>query len=160
MRPIPVMLVAALAVTGCAAQAARDPVPPPAASAAAPSSAPSGASLASLDGSEWRFVELDGQPVPAGVHATLRLRDGRASGKAGCNAYGARYRIAADGSAEFKQTLSTKMACLQPAGAMRVEQGVFNAFRNTVKVAIIGGGLLMLDAAGKPLAKLSRGGPG
>ena len=160
MRPIAVMLMVSLVVTGCAAQAARDPAPVQAAPVAAPSSAPSGASLASLNGSEWRFVELDGQPVPAGVRATLRLRDGRASGKAGCNAYGARYRIAADGSAEFKQTLSTKMACLQPAGAMRVEQGVFNAFRNIAKVAIVNGELVMLDAAGKPLAKLARGGPG
>jgi heat shock protein HslJ len=155
MRPIPVMLMAALAVAGCNAQAAREPSPAQAAPAAAvPTSAPSSADLAGLDGSQWRFVELDGQPVPAGVTATLRLRHGHASGKAGCNAYGARYRVAADGSAEFTQTLSTKMACLQPAGAMHVEQGVFNAFRNTTKVAIVSGELVMLDAAGKPLAKL------
>jgi heat shock protein HslJ len=66
--------------------------------------------------------------------------------------------VAADGSAEFKQTLSTKMACLQPAGAMRAEQGVFNAFRHTAKVEIIGGELVMLNAAGKPLAKLAPAG--
>ena len=156
MRPIPVLLMAALAVTGCAAQAARDPAPVQAAPATAPSSASSNMDLASLNDSEWRFVELDGQPVPAGVNATLRLRGGRAAGKAGCNAYGARYQIAADGSAGFQQTLSTKMACLQPAGVMRVEQGVFNAFRHTAKVAIVNGDLLMLDAAGKPLAKLQR----
>lgn len=154
MRPIPVMLMAALAVTSCAAQAARDPAPVQTASAAAPSSAPSNTGLASLNDSQWRFVELDAQPVPAGINATLRLRDGRAAGKAGCNAYGARYQIAADGTAEFKQTLSTKMACLQPAGAMRAEQGVFNAFRNTAKVTIVNGELVMLDAADKPLAKL------
>ena len=156
MRPIPVMLTAAMAVTGCAAQAARDPAPP--ASAAASSSMPANANLASLKDSEWRFVELDGVPVPAGVRATLRLHGGRAAGKAGCNAYGARYHIAADGSAEFTQTLSTKMACLQPAGAMRVEQGVFSAFRRTTKVEIVNGELVMLDAAAKPLAKLASAG--
>ena len=156
MRPIPVMLMAALAVAGCNAQAARDPAPVQAASAAAPVSAPSSADLVGLDDSQWRFVELDGQPVPAGVNATLRLRHGHASGKTGCNAYGARYRIAADGSAEFTQTLSTKMACLQPAGAMQVEQGVFNAFRHIAKVEIVNGELVMLDAAGKSLAKLRR----
>jgi heat shock protein HslJ len=150
------MLMAALVVTGCAAQAARDPVQAQAASAATASSAPSNADLASLDGSEWRFVELNGQPVPADINATLRLHGGRAAGKAGCNAYGARYQIAADGSAKFEQALSTKMACLQPAGAMHVEQGVSNAFRNTAKVAIVNGELVMLDAAGKPLAKLAR----
>ena len=154
MRPIALMLMVSLAVTGCTAQAAHDPAPVQAASGVAPPSAPSGASLASLDGSEWHFVELDGQPVPAGINATLRLRGGRAAGKAGCNAYGARYHIAADGSAEFEQALSTKMACLQPAGVMHVEQGVFNAFRNTAKVAIVDGDLMMFDTAGKPLAKL------
>ena len=38
---------------------------------------------------------------------------------------------------------------------MRVEQGVFNAFRNTAKVAIVKGEMVMLGAAGKPLAKLA-----
>lgn len=151
MRPIPVMLMAALAVTGCAAQAARDPAPPKAAVSAP---APSNTNLANLNGSEWRFVELDGQSVPAGVDATLRLSTGHAAGRAGCNAYGARYHIAADGSAGFMQTLSTKMACLQPRGAMQVEQGVFNAFRETAKVEMRDGELVLLDAAGKPLAKL------
>lgn len=152
------MLLVSLAVTGCAAQAARDPAPVQAASGTAPSSQPAGMGLASLDGSEWRFIELAGQPVPAGVNATLRMRGGRAAGKAGCNAYGARYHIAADGSARFEQTLSTKMACLQPAGVMHVEQGVFNAFRNAARVAIVNGDLVMLDAAGKPLAKLAPAG--
>jgi heat shock protein HslJ len=158
MRPIAAMLLVSLAVTGCAAQAARDPAPVQATSDVASSSQASSASLANLDGSEWRFVELDGQPVPAAINATLRLQGGRAAGKAGCNAYGARYQVAADGTAEFKQTLSTKMACLQPAGAMRVEQGVFNAFRNTAKVAIVDGDLVMLDASGKSLAKLAPAG--
>jgi heat shock protein HslJ len=155
MRPTAVMLLVSLAVTGCAAQAARDPAPVQAASGAASSSQSAGARLANLDGSEWRFIELEGQPVPAGINATLRLRGGRAAGKAGCNAYGARYRIAGDGSAKFEQTLSTKMACLQPAGVMQVERGVFNAFRNAAKVAIVNGDLVMLDATGKPLATLA-----
>lgn len=155
MRPIPVILMAALVVTGCAAQAAHDPAPVQAAFAAVPSSATLGPGPASLNGSQWRFVELDGLAVPTGVNATLRLRNGHAAGKAGCNAYGARYQIAADGTATFTQTLSTKMACLQPVGAMRVERGVFNAFRHVAKVAIVNGDLLMLDVDGKPLAKLA-----
>ncbi|HVX03551.1 MAG TPA: META domain-containing protein [Rhodanobacteraceae bacterium] len=156
MRPVSALLMAALAVTGGAAQAARDPAPVQAALAGAPSSAPSIPNAASLDGSEWRFVELDGAAVPAGVAASLRFHDGHAAGKAGCNAYGVRYEIRTDGTARFTQTLSTKMACLQPAGAMQVERAVFNAFRKTAKVETSGGELLMLDAAGRPLAKLVR----
>jgi len=154
MRPIPVMLVAALAVTGCAAQAARDPAPPPAASAAA-----SAATQANLDGTEWRFVEVNGAVVPKGVNATLRLRGGRASGRTGCNAYGASFEIAADGSATFGQTMSTKMACMTPAGAMQVERGVLDALQYTARIQRSGGSLVLLDASGKPLAKLARGGP-
>ena len=154
MRPIIAMLLLVLATAGCSAQAARDPARVRGVSAAAPSSASSKTDLVGLNDSQWRFVEVGGQPVPAGINATLRLRGGRAAGKAGCNAYGARYQIAPDGSAEFEQTLSTKMACLQPAGVMHVEQGVFNAFRHTAKVAIVNGELVMLDAAGKPRAKL------
>ena len=152
MRPIFVILMAALAVTACAAQAARDPVPAP----AAPAASSIEPTQANLDGTEWHFVEIGGQPVPAGVNATLRLREGHASGRSGCNAYGARYHVAADRTATFTQTLSTKMACLQPAGAMHVEQDVFNAFRHTAKVAIVNGELVMLDASGKPQAKLQR----
>jgi heat shock protein HslJ len=158
MRPIALMLMVSLAMTGCAAQAARDPAPVQAAPGGASSSQTAGTTLANLDGSAWRFIELAGQPVPAGINATLRLHGGRAAGKAGCNAYGARYRIAADGSAKFEQTLSTKMACLQPVGVMQVEHGVFNAFRSTTKVAIVDGDLVMLDASGKPLAKLAPAG--
>jgi heat shock protein HslJ len=114
MRTIPVLLVAALTVAGCAVQADLEP----------------GA-------------------------ATMRLKDGRASGRAGCNAYGAKYHVDPDGKAGFTQSLSTRMACLKPAGAMQVERGVFDAFRQTAKVAIVNGDLLMLDAAGNLLARLA-----
>lgn len=156
MRPMPALLLVALTAAGCTAHAARDPATAMTTSVAAGSPAALNPALAGLDGSRWLFVELDGVPVPRGVKATLRMRDGRASGRAGCNTYGARYHITADGSAEFKQTLSTKMACLQPTGVMRVEQGVFNAFRRATHVTIASGDLVMLDAAGRPLARLQR----
>jgi heat shock protein HslJ len=112
--------------------------------------------LANLDGSHWRFERVAGQPVPAAVTATLRFADGHVSGKAGCNAYNAKYRIEAEGAAHFQPGISTKMACLTPAGAMRVEHGVFAALRETTKVTLDDGQLLMLDAAGKSVAILVR----
>lgn len=154
MRPIPLMLMAALAVTGCAAQAARDPVPPPSASAAAPAATAQG----SLDGTEWRFVEVNGTAVPGGVNATLRLHGSRASGRTGCNAYGASFETGADGSAKFGQAMSTRMACLTPAGAMQVERGVLDALQHTARVERNGDNLILLDASGKPLAKLQLAG--
>ncbi len=150
MRPIALMLMVSLAVTGCAAQAARDPAP--SSSAASPAST----THADLDGTEWRFVEINGTTVPKGVTATLRLHGSRASGRTGCNAYGASFEAAADGSAKFGQAMSTKMACLKPAGAMDVERGVLDALQHTARIERQGDSLTLLDASGKPLAKLQQ----
>lgn len=109
-----------------------------------------------LDGTQWHFVEVGGVAVPPDVPATLRFRGKHAAGKAGCNAYGASFRVAADGSAGFTQNLSTKMACLQPPGAMQVQRGIFAAFRDTARVKLEHGELVLLDATGKPLARLAR----
>lgn len=151
MKATIVVLAAALAVCGCSAQAARDPARAVPATSAATSA---GVSVMNLDGTDWRFIEVAGRAVPADVTATMRFKDGRISGKAGCNAYGASYSIKPDGSAHFQQGMSTKMACLTPVGAMRVEHGVFAALRETVKVVSHDGGLWMLDAASRPVAKL------
>ena len=151
MRTTAMVLMFALAITGCAAHAARDPAPPASANVSA-----SNAILSSLDGTEWRFVEVAGRPVPAGVHAILRLRDGRASGKAGCNTFGATVQPSTDGGASFGHVLSTRMACMQPAGAMQVEHGVFAALQHVARIERSGDGLILLDASGKPLAKLQQ----
>lgn len=148
MRTLSFLIAGALLVCGCSAQAAHESAP-----ASASVATTVGASAASLDGN-WRFVEIAGSPVPAGVTATLRLRAGHASGKAGCNAYGATWTSSPDGATSFGSPRSTKMACLTPAGAMRVERGVFDALALAARMHRDGAGLLLLDAAGKPLARL------
>lgn len=153
MRMFPIVMAVALAMWGCSVHAARDPAPAPAASASAPV-APASAGVAGLDGTAWHFVEVAGVAVPAGVTATLRLHNGRASGKAGCNAYGASWQVAPDGGTQFGMLISTKMACLAPAGAMQVERGVLDALRRAARVQRDGDSLVLRDASGKPLAKL------
>lgn len=153
MRPMTILVLAWLAAAGCAAQAARDPTPAPPASAAVPV-AGAKVDIGNLGGSQWRFVEVGGAAVPPGVPATLRFRDNHAAGRAGCNAYGANFHVEADGTAGFTQNLATEMACLQPPGAMEVQRGIFTAFRGTTKVKLEQGELVLLDATGKPLAKL------
>lgn len=147
--------VVAVLVCACSAHAARDPART-ATPATSPASANSAPLAAQLDGTQWRFVKVAGVPVPPKVTATLRFEHGQASGKAGCNAYGAAYHIAANGSASFQQALSTKMMCLQPHGVMQVENGIFAAFRATTRVEMHDDDLVLLDAAGKPLATLAR----
>lgn len=156
MRAVPMLLLVALAMSGCAAQAARDPVP--ADSSAAPGTS---ATAPSLDGTDWRFIDVSGSPVAAGVTATLRLRDGRASGRTGCNAYGASWTVSADGGTRFGAVMSTRMACLSPTGAMQVERGVLEALQHAARIQRNGDNLVLLDASGKPLAKLAPdAGPG
>ena len=160
MRPMTVLVLAGLVATGCAAHAARDPAPAPATSTAGPAAgAVAAVDISNLSGTQWQFVEVAGAAVPPGVPATMRFRGNRVGGKAGCNAYGAAFHVAADGSAGFTQNLSTKMACLQPPGAMEVQRGIFAAFRGTAKVKLEQGKLVLLDAAGKPLAKLQQQAP-
>ncbi len=108
-----------------------------------------------LSGTQWHFVVAGGTQVPSDVPATLRFRGNHASGMAGCNAYGASFHVAADGTAALTQDLSTQVGCLQPPGATQLQRGIFAGFRNTAKVATDNGELVMFDAAGKPLAKLA-----
>jgi len=111
----------------------------------------------SLRGTDWRFVDVERTRVPDGVVATLHLRDGRASGKAGCNSYGASWDVSAEGGIRFGQTMATKMACMTPAGAMQVERGVFDVLTRAVQVRREGENLILLDASGQPLATLVPG---
>lgn len=143
------IVMAALLAAGCSAQATRAPV-----SADAAPGIAAGATVAGLDGTEWRFAQVDGAAVPPAVTATLRFRGDHVSGRAGCNTYGAQYRIADDGSASFSQVLSTKMACLEPAGAMQVERQVFSALPEVARIELRDGGLALLDARGNPVARL------
>lgn len=152
MHKVVFVLLAVIAVAGCAAQpvqrTAQDSVGGSAAT-------PDAQGAANLRGTDWRFIEIGGRAVPEDVVATLRLRGNRASGKAGCNSYGASWQVSADGSTRFGETMSTKMACMEPAGAMQVERGVFDAMEKTARLRRDGDDLVMLDASGKPLAKLA-----
>lgn len=152
MRQIVFVVLAVLGITGCAARPAHVQTP------IAPESAPSSAAAPeSLRGTDWRFVEVERTRVPDGVVATLHLRDGRASGKAGCNSYGASWDVSAEGGIRFGQTMATKMACMTPAGAMQVERGVFDVLTRAVQVRREGENLILLDASGQPLATLVPG---
>ncbi len=156
MRWIPFVLMAAMALAGCGVNATRDAAPaapPPAATAP---SAPSAAAIAGgLAGTSWQFSTVAGVPVPAAVTATLRFdASGHISGRAGCNSYGAPYTLTDDGTLHVGGVMSTKMACLQPAGAMATERGVFAALRAAARLQRDDDTLTLLDASGNPLATL------
>jgi putative lipoprotein len=141
MRAFVFMLAAMMILTGCASAASQASAP------AAPQ----------LSGTQWSFVALHGTPIPQDVHATLRFDDqGHASGRAGCNGYGASFLAGGDGALHFGQMLSTKMACLQPAGAMDTERGVMDVLGHTAHARIQKGEMTLLDVTGASLATLRR----
>ena len=146
VRLIAFAFAMAMVLAGCATAAQRSSAPAPQASA------PSAPQLA---GTEWRFASLHGRPVPEDVHATLRFDDqGHASGRAGCNSYGASFLAGGDGALHFEQMLSTKMACLQPAGAMDTERGVMDALGHTAHARVVRGEMTLLDVTGAAVATL------
>lgn len=151
MRKLAFTCLAILACTSCGTAATGDP--PPATSSVKPVMQTQ--TTPALAGTRWKFISAAGNAVPAPVTATLRFdAHGHVSGRAGCNSYGARYTLAADGTFHVGAVMSTKMACLQPAGAMQAEHGVMTALQEVARLKRDGDTLELLDAAGKELATL------
>jgi len=59
----------------------------------------------------WRVTEVNGGPVVAGSHPTLNFGpDGRLSGNASCNQFGASYSVQG-ATLSVAQGMATQMAC-------------------------------------------------
>lgn len=141
MRARSLVLVLAVVLSACATAAQRGPASRP----------PDALQLA---GTHWRFVELGGRDVPSAVKATLVFEsNGHVSGHAGCNGYGGPW-MASNGALHFGGMISTKMACMEPPGAMSTEHDVFDALRDTSRASLRDGQLILLDANGAALATL------
>jgi heat shock protein HslJ len=70
-----------------------------------------------LTGTYWRLVEMEGNPVAAGMagrEAYIRFdgAESRVGGSTGCNQFGGTYEAAGD-SLRFGQLIMTRMACLE-----------------------------------------------
>jgi heat shock protein HslJ len=102
---------------------------------------------ASLAGGEWRLAELGGRPAGVGAQdraATLRLRDGQASGFAGCNSFSGGYAV--EGSRlTFSALGATRMACDQ---GMQLERDYFAALEATRTFRLTPKGLELLGESG------------
>jgi heat shock protein HslJ len=86
--------------------------------------APSGARAQESLLGEWRVIELDGAPLARESTITLDFgADGRLSGVASCNRYGAGYRLDG-GTLSFSRGFSTQMAC--PPPIMQQERRCFD----------------------------------
>ena len=77
--------------------------------------------LSMLSANEWTLVELDGQPLPAGIEPPLvHFENGTVRGFAGCNRFNATVTETKPGEIKLGPPAATKMAC--PPAQMDLEQ--------------------------------------
>lgn len=106
----------------------------------------------SLNGTQWRLISLNGQPVPGQLVPTLAFRDGNAGGKAGCNGYGSEYEQNGD-KITFGHALSTMMYC---EGAMEVEISFLQTLTEIDRFTVEGDTLTLFDGTGAARLVFSR----
>lgn len=105
-----------------------------------------------IEDTEWRLVEIEGQPVSSGRSPTLRLvsADPRVQGNAGCNQFSGPYTL--DGqNLRFGALISTMMGC----PLIELETRYLRALAGTRSWRVGEGNLELLDQSGRPLAKLA-----
>ena len=99
-------------------------------------------SLALVAGTQWRLVELDGEPLPDGVKPpTLEIKEGRLSGFDGCNRYMGKIEESAPGQVAVGPLAGTRMACPEPA--MQLEQRFLDALGKATRYDFLAGRLLL-----------------
>lgn len=99
-----------------------------------------------LDGTAWTLIApLD---TPDGVDITLSFAEGRAAGYAGCNRFGADYRID-DDVVSFGPAMTTRMAC--DDDAMQAEAEFLARLADTAGFLLDDDTLALLDGDGAAL---------
>lgn len=105
---------------------------------------------ATLDGTAWVLVSLDGAPVVDGSEVTLQFgADNRVSGSGGCNSFGGPYLVDGD-SIAFGMLASTLMACMDE-DLMQQEAAFFQALNAVSSYAIEGNTLTLTTDDGATL---------
>ena len=98
-------------------------------------------SLATLDGTQWRLIEL-GRGHPMGVEVTLAFKEAQVSGKGGCNRYFSRITGGENAnSLKFGMIGATRMAC--EGEAMTVENRYLGLLEKVDNFSFDGGRLLL-----------------
>jgi heat shock protein HslJ len=111
-------------------------------------------SAAELEQTDWRLVQYRTEAgladaADAGRPAVLRFDDGRLSGSAGCNRLLGSYTRDGASLKLAPNMASTMMAC--PPPLMAQEQAVTRALAATAAYQLADAGLMLLDAAGRPV---------
>ena len=107
------------------------------------SDAVGGLSINLLAATDWMLVELDGQPLPAGlVPPTTLVQYGKAAGFAGCNRYTGPITESAPGNVKIGELAVTRKAC--DAAANEIEAAFLDRMRATTSYAFQASRLLLV----------------
>ena len=107
-----------------------------------------------LQGTEWRVQDIDGGLVPRS-RATLNFsNEGRVTGRASCNAFGAEYSLTGE-RLVISRAAATMMAC--DAALMQQEQRFLELLQNTERFEITADGALVLHSSGQRSITARRG---
>jgi heat shock protein HslJ/uncharacterized membrane protein len=96
-----------------------------------------------LRGLVWRAEDVGGRGIPDGAEVTLEFRDGRASGRSGCNRYTGSYTLSGEGLS-FGRMAATMMLC--PEALMNLERDFLDALSRVTRFDIDPTGALLLIA--------------
>jgi heat shock protein HslJ len=120
---------------------------------------PTSADSADFAGTSWRMTGYDNgrqamTSTLAGTVVTMVFSaDGRVSGSAGCNRYGAAYEVKGTGL-RFGAAFATKMMCVTPDGVMDQERHFLQALATVASARVEGDRLELRAADGTPAITL------
>ena len=122
-----------------------------------PPASPSGEHPATLDGSSWTVVAINGMATPRGAQPTMEFAAATVRGSGPCNHYGGSYRYdPTSGELRFDGLGMTAMACAE-AARNQVETAFIQAVGQPVLVVTLqpDGHLVLLGSAGSRLDLVS-----
>lgn len=108
-----------------------------------------------LEGTYWKLVELNGQPVAMGEnqsreqHMILQASDSTVKGHGGCNGFGGNYELKAGDRIKFSKLVSTMMAC----DNTETENAFFKVLENADNYNLMNDTLVLNKARMAPLAR-------
>jgi len=112
-------------------------------------------SSASLEGTHWVLLTLNGQSPLAGTTIAAEFSEDQITGHSGCNSYFGPYT--ADGSAlQFEEIGLTAMACLEPEGVMVQETSYIEMLRSVVGYRLAGDRLEILSKSSEVMLVYER----
>ena len=101
----------------------------------------------SLEGTAWRLVSYNQEPVVAEPMITAEFMAGQLTGLAGCNRYFGSYTLT-EGELTIEDTAATEKFCLAPEGIMAQEEAYLALIRQAQTYGVEGDALTISTSDG------------